>query len=379
MQIPNFYEGNLYRRLLLVPLLLIFVAVLLVPRVPLGIDFKGGLLFTVYTDSPASELVKQKADLESRLSAFSKDASVRSFENPSGRGFEIELQGDENLAGAQDRLASLKQLDADLSREQLYLDALESNASATTPQELEAQRSKVAGMDSKAVADANSILAEIGSTRRVTDGSKAFSEASDGLQEASSGYREKVLAEIRAAVPVKAYTSKEIGASLSKFFFSKVVQVLALSFFVSAVVIVLVFRSAVPTVSVLFGAFADIMITLGVMGALQIPLSLASVAALLMLIGFSLDTDMLLTIRALKRQEGTVRERIFDSMKTGFTMNTSAILAFTVLIVISIVLNVEVYFEIGTVVVIGSIADFIATWLGNAPMVLWYADAKGIK
>ncbi len=375
MQIPNLYEGTLYRKLLLAPLLLVFAALFFIPYVPLGIDFKGGLLFTVYADVPAGEVLQQQAALQSRLAALSRDVSVRSFENPSGRGFEIELQADERLASAQEKLVGLKELDLQLSQQELELSLLEANGSAAA---VEQQKARVESLRTRTLAEANSILQAMGSARTVADAAKAFADVSAELQGTQSGFREKVLAEIRAAVPVKAYSSKEIGAALSKLFFSKVVQVLVLSFFASAVIIVLVFRSAVPTLAVLFGAFTDIMVTLGVMGALQIPLSLASVAALLMLIGFSLDTDMLLTIRALKRQEGTVRERVYDAMKTGITMNTCAIAAFTVLVLASLALQVEVYYEIGAVAVIGSLVDFVATWLGNASMVLWYADSKGI-
>ena len=42
----------------------------------------------------------------------------------------------------------------------------------------------------------------------------------------------------------------------------------------------------------------------------------------------SLDTDILLTMRTLKRKEGTPSERAFDSMKTGMTMSIAAIVSF---------------------------------------------------
>ena len=49
-------------------------------------------------------------------------------------------------------------------------------------------------------------------------------------------------------------------------------------------------------------------------------LSTAGVAAFLMLIGFSVDTDMVLSTRLLKRKEGTVMERIYGATKTVPTM-----------------------------------------------------------
>ncbi|MFH1200456.1 MAG: hypothetical protein V1708_05290 [Candidatus Micrarchaeota archaeon] len=355
---------------------MVFAALFFIPKVPLGIDFRGGLLFTVYTDSAQPQMEAQKADLSARLAKFSQDVSVRAFENPSGRGFEIEMQADEGIAAAQERLAGLAQLDLERIQRELEISALDAN---TTTPATQLQRDNLEASRRKVLEEASAILALAGSKLAVESASTAYAQTEAEFQSISSGFRDNVLAEIRAAVPVKAYSSKEIGAALSKFFFAKVVSVLILSFVFSSLVIVAVFRSGVPTLAVLFGAFADITVTLGVMGILQIPLSLASVAALLMLIGFSLDTDMMLTIRALKRTEDTVRQRVYDSMKTGLTMNASAILAFSVLVAVSLALKIEVYYEIGAVAVIGSTVDFVATWLGNAATVLWYADAKGIK
>ena len=47
--------------------------------------------------------------------------------------------------------------------------------------------------------------------------------------------------------------------------------------------------------------------------------------AFLMLIGYSVDTDILLTTRALKKQEGTINERIYGAFKTGIFMNVTAL------------------------------------------------------
>ena len=127
----------------------------------------------------------------------------------------------------------------------------------------------------------------------------------------------------------------------------------------------------------MFGAFADIAITMGVMGALGIPLSLASFSALLMLIGFSLDTDILLTARVLKRREENARARAFDAMKVGIMMNLTTLAAFGVLAAIGYWLQISVYFQLGLVAAIGGgVVDFIATWLTNAPLLLWYAERK---
>ena len=193
---------------------------------------------------------------------------------------------------------------------------------------------------------------------------------------AKSEQRDKIAAKIGSVVNVKQSSFKEVGSSLSKFFVNKTQEVVIMSFVLSAIIIFLVFRSFVPSVAVIFGAAADIIITAGIMGMLGIPLSLASVAALLMLIGFSLDTDVMLTARVIKRKEGTAAQRAFDAMKTGLTMNLAVLISFGVLLSLSLFLQIPFYYQVGSVAVIGACVDAIATWMGNAPLILQYAQKK---
>jgi len=68
----------------------------------------------------------------------------------------------------------------------------------------------------------------------------------------------------------------------------------------------------------------------------KIPLGIASVGGLLMLIGYSIDTEILTSIRILKRHEGAAEERAYHTMRTGLTMTTTAIATFATLFAISI-------------------------------------------
>jgi len=110
-----------------------------------------------------------------------------------------------------------------------------------------------------------------------------------------------------------------------------------------------------------------------------IPVSLSSIASLLMLIGYSIDTDILLTTRVLKKKEGTARERATDSMLTGMTMTSTALAAAAVMLVISLFNQMTVIFDIAIILVGGLAGDIIGTWLWNAPILLWYAEHKEKK
>ncbi|MEK6953774.1 MAG: hypothetical protein AABX01_02120 [Candidatus Micrarchaeota archaeon] len=374
MKFPNPYESRHYKKMILVPLALMLISLFFIPSIPRGVDLKGGSLITVLTEEPAENMAARKLELESALSKIAPDTSVRQFENPSGRGFEIEVGASDVLDKAEGLLASLRASESALTNEMLVLQNLEANE--VDKSKVDIQRQKVESLKTDFVAQGNSLLAQLKSDKTIIDYSQVVLVAEGEYQAASGKAREDILGAIRGVIAVKTYSSKEVGASLSRFFLSKTTEILLVSLIAAGLFVVLIFRGAVASIAVLFGAFADLIITAGVMGALGIPLSLATVAALLMLIGFSIDTDMLLTIRALKRTEGEAKDRVYDAMQTAFLMNSCAIAAFSVLLIVAMFLRIETYYQIGTVALIGGLVDFIATWLGNAVLVLWYAEIR---
>ncbi|HLC47771.1 MAG TPA: hypothetical protein VJI13_01750 [Candidatus Norongarragalinales archaeon] len=374
MELPNPYESKQYKKLILLPLALIIISLFFIPSIQKGVDLKGGTLITVITNDPQEILAEKKIAIEDALSKFSTGVSVRPFENPSGRGFEIEVGASDVLDRAEGQIAALKQRDTDLAFEMIALQGLESTE--TDKAKIDVQRQKVEDMKGLLIKEASALLTLLGSSKTIPDYSSAVQVAEDEYLLLSSSTRERIISEIRGLISVESYSSKEVGASLGRFFLSKTAEIILVSLIAAGLLVVLIFRGTIASVAVMFGAFADIVITAGAMGLLGIPLSLATVAALMMLIGFSVDTDMLLTIRALKRTEGEVKERVYDAMQTALVMNSCAIAAFTVLVIVATFLRIETYYQIGMVALIGGLVDFIAVWAGNAVLVLWYAEIR---
>jgi preprotein translocase subunit SecF len=144
-----------------------------------------------------------------------------------------------------------------------------------------------------------------------------------------------------------------------------------------SLVVYLMFRDLYPTFTILIGVIFDVIFALGAMGLLGIPLSLASIAAILMLIGYSVDTNILLTIRVLKRGLNSPRDSAHDAMKTGMMMTFTGILSFFALFIVSQITNIATYQTISLVVLFGLIGDLFATWMLNA--VLMIHRAEGVK
>jgi preprotein translocase subunit SecF len=167
------------------------------------------------------------------------------------------------------------------------------------------------------------------------------------------------------------------GPSLSENFYKQLIIALIISFILMSIVIFIMFRTFIPSIAVIFAAFSDIVIPLALINILGIKLSAAGIAAFLMLIGYSVDTDILLTTRALKKREGILNSRIYGAFKTGIFMTLTALAA--VLPAFFIVTGLPDSFrQIFLILALGLTADIVNTWLTNASIIKWYCEKKKI-
>jgi preprotein translocase subunit SecF len=165
------------------------------------------------------------------------------------------------------------------------------------------------------------------------------------------------------------------GASLSESFYKQLVFALLFAFVFMAIVVLIMFKSFVPSAAVILSAFADIFMTLIVVDIAGIKMSTAGIIAFLMLIGYSVDTDILLTNRILRRTDNTLNRRIFNSFKTGITMTLTSF--FGILTALFIVKSISpVLTQIFTVLTIGLLFDIFNTWVTNVSLLKWYVLKK---
>jgi preprotein translocase subunit SecF len=170
----------------------------------------------------------------------------------------------------------------------------------------------------------------------------------------------------------------QIGASFGQTLQQQATIALVFSFIGMAIVVFIAFRTFVPSSAVVLSAFADIAMTAAVMTVVGIELTLATTAALLMLIGYSVDSDILLTMRVLKRQ-GKLDEKLAGAFRTGIIMTTTTLAAVAAMWAVTYFGNVPVIPEISAVLFIGLIIDIMNTWLTNAGIIKWYVVKRGGK
>jgi preprotein translocase subunit SecF len=169
----------------------------------------------------------------------------------------------------------------------------------------------------------------------------------------------------------------QIGSSFGKTLQDQAIFALLISFIGMAIVVFIIFRTFVPSAAIVLSAFADMVMTAAAMNLLGFELSLGTTAALLMLIGYSVDSDILLTSRVLKRK-GKLDDKIEGAFRTGLIMTTTALVAALGMWIGSWIGGIQIIWEISSIILIGLVFDIMNTWLTNAGIIKWYmTEGKG--
>lgn len=168
---------------------------------------------------------------------------------------------------------------------------------------------------------------------------------------------------------------RSLSSAVSDEFFVQAQLAFVMAFTIMSLVIFYAFKDLTPSLAVIFAAAGDIVFAMAGMIILNIPLTLGSFAALLMLIGYSVDTDIVLSTRVLKQKRKSIKQRIWSSVKTGVTMSSGGIAGFTILYFVSqAFVGPSELSNIAAVMVLGLIADIPLTYFGNALILKKYVE-----
>lgn len=175
----------------------------------------------------------------------------------------------------------------------------------------------------------------------------------------------------QAGIAYSDISVRSFGASVSQAFLTEAVIAVGVAFLIMSTVVFIAFREWVPSVAIIFAAVTDIVFAIAMMIILNIELAFGSLAALLMLIGYSVDTDIMLSTKMLKNIGEDLQEQFAAAVLTGSTMSLAAVAAFTVLYFVS---TAAVLDQIALVIIWGLLIDIIVTYFGNAVILKWYVE-----
>jgi preprotein translocase subunit SecF len=351
-----------YRRLILIPpiVALLMLAVVFVNGLEYGIDFKGG----TWIDALTGETLEagQLRQLESELSAQGL-SDVKAHV-----GYDIDT-GLNKLTLATTTVVEDKEAVKDEIRE--YTGELTEYDTAT-----------VRLADKPPVQLAESL------TKRLKQGVDVNYEGGiltiRGLdldkQELDSSLTYYTGKQADAKLAKKNFNMRSVGPTLGATFRQQGFKALFVALAFMGAVVFMAFKDPIPSIAVIQAAVCDVLIALGGMSLLGIPMEPASLAALLMLIGYSVDTDIMLTARTLKEKTVEFGDRMEDAMKTGLTMTGTTLAVMGIVYIISNTLTqITTLSSIASVLLIGLVADLATTWFTNAGILRWYLEVPGRK
>ncbi len=171
------------------------------------------------------------------------------------------------------------------------------------------------------------------------------------------------------------YSIESMGSSLGAQFYSQTIKALIIAFIAMSAVVYLTFRNIIPSLFIILSTVSDIISTIAVVNILDIKIGTAGIAAFLMLIGYAVDNNILLTTRVLKRkgEGGTTFERLIASNKTGLLMTITALAASFIGYIFT---QSDVIAQIMLIITIGLLFDLVYTYFQNAGILRWYLERK---
>lgn len=172
------------------------------------------------------------------------------------------------------------------------------------------------------------------------------------------------------------YSVEVVGSSLGNNFFKQMLIALVFSFLLMGIMVILYFRVFITSLMVILAAFCDIVITLAIFNLTGMKLHAAGIAAFLMLIGYSVDGEVVISSRLIKRNDGTELQRIYGALRTGWTMTQTTLMA---VLVALIFVQSEIVKQIMLILLIGLMVDTIVTWIQNVGVLRWHLEKKRVK
>ncbi|MBN2095518.1 MAG: protein translocase subunit SecF [Candidatus Aenigmarchaeota archaeon] len=189
--------------------------------------------------------------------------------------------------------------------------------------------------------------------------------------EAAEADLDPLIETVNNTATIRDYDVSRIDPKISASVITEIIKGLVFAFLAMAAIIFLLFRNPIPSIAVVLAAFSDLVITCFIMNLAGIQMNMATFTALLMLLGYSVDTDILLTTRTLK-ERGNFSQNYKSALKTGLTMTAVSTVALSTVIFVAGASSI--FGQLAIVIIIGLLVDIPNTWIQNAVILDWYKD-----
>jgi len=166
----------------------------------------------------------------------------------------------------------------------------------------------------------------------------------------------------------------QISPMLSEDAQQTAIWAMGIAFVLMSLLVIGLFRSAVPAFIVILSVTSNILIATAAINIVGIELTMGTVGAILMLIGYSVDSDIVLNTHVLKSKKSEFVDQVHDAMRTGVTMTVTSLAAMLVMSLAATIVGIELLAHMGLILAIGLAADLIITYMLNVSILRWYVN-----
>lgn len=182
-----------------------------------------------------------------------------------------------------------------------------------------------------------------------------------------------VLNVVNQTANYSSFSVQTIGSDLGNFFFQQVIYLLIAAFVLMSIIIYFIYRNAISSFGIVFATFANIITTLAVTSLLGIRISFAGFAGLLMLIAYTVDTNIVLTTKVLKSSPQEFRKQYKKALITGVTLIATVSIT---MFVVQLISTSRLLVNISQVLLIGFLIDLIYTWMFDSSLLEWFVKRR---
>lgn len=157
-----------------------------------------------------------------------------------------------------------------------------------------------------------------------------------------------------------------IGPELGTAFFSQVVYLLSIAYVLVFIGNFFIYRRISVATTILLSSFANIIYIFGITTLLNIPITFAGFTSILLVIAYTIDSNILLSTKLLGSKIEEFYEQYKKTLITGVTISSSLILSMIIVLIFS---DSPFLNNIAQVLLIGFAVDLINTYLLNAGII----------
>jgi len=190
-------------------------------------------------------------------------------------------------------------------------------------------------------------------------------------------FRSTILNVLKKVVPdARDVVIREVTPTLGGTFWKIAMWVAIWAVILLTLSVLFFFRQAVPSMIMIGSAIFDLLGMLALMAVFNIPLTLETMTILLMQVGYSIDTDVVLATHLLKRRGADPPARAARAAKTGVHMTGTTFVAMIFVYAVGYLTRNLTVMRIANVMFFGLISDLFVTWLMNASVLIWWVSRR---